>query len=201
MEVPKEIKHLPKTIKEAKALGAKHYFTGKKCQRGHLSPRFVSTRKCMSCSNLYCRDKYARNPDHNKRRAQEWYNNNHEHSIKRMALWRNNNRELSRQASTRWAKNNPARVLATMNARRARLLQAIPAWADLAAIRLVYEKRKQISLDTGMVHHVDHIVPLRGKLVCGLHVSWNLRIIPARDNLQKGSRIDTELMEKLYGKA
>ena len=201
MEVPEEIKHLPTNIKEAKAAGVKHYFTGKECLRGHLSPRFVSTRKCMACSNVYCRNQYTKNPEYNRRRARDWYKANQEYSLKRMVQWRNNNREISRLASTRWAKNNPARVLANINARRARLLQAIPAWADLDAIGLIYEKRKQISLDTGMVHHVDHIVPLRGKLVCGLHVSWNLRIIPARDNLQKGSRIDMELMEKLYGKA
>lgn len=197
----KEIDNLPKTIKEAKAAGVKHYFTGKECHRGHLSPRFVSTRKCMKCSNLYCKDRYEKNPDYFKRRARDWYNDNHEYALERMVRWRANNREISRKAASRWARNNSAKVLAIINARRARLLQAIPAWADLEAIKKIYEKRKQISLDTGILHHVDHIVPLKGKTVCGLHVENNLRIIPAVENLQKQSKLVEKLLGELDGKA
>ena len=198
---PREIDALPKTIKEAKAKGVKHYFTGKECHRGHLSPRFVSTRKCLVCSNMYCKTQYTKNPDYYRQRAREWYHNNQNYTLERMARWRNNNRAVSREASSRWAKNNPAKVLATMNARRARLLQAIPAWANLDAIAKIYEKRKQISLDTHILHHVDHIVPLKGKTVCGLHVENNLRIVPASENLQKQSKLDEELIGELYGQA
>jgi hypothetical protein len=118
-----------------------------------------------------------------------------------MSRWRNNNRTTSREASSRWARNNPAKVLALINARRARLLQAIPAWANLDAIAQIYEQRKQISLDTGILYHVDHIVPLKGKTVCGLHVENNLRIVPASENLRKQSKLDEELIGELYGKA
>ena len=118
-----------------------------------------------------------------------------------MQIWRNNNRDKSRAASLRWSKNNAARVLANQNARRARLLRACPAWVCQDTIRKVYEERKQLSVDTGVAHHVDHIIPLRGKNVCGLHVPWNLRIIPAADNIRKGNRIDDELLEELYGSA
>ena len=201
MEDQEVISGLPKSVKQAKAVGSKHYYTGKPCARGHIAKRFTSTRKCLLCSNFYCRGQYAANPEHNRKRVREWYAANQSAAIQRMQIWRNNNRDKSRAASLRWSKNNAARVLANQNARRARLLRACPAWVCQDTIRKVYEERKQLSVDTGVAHHVDHIIPLRGKNVCGLHVPWNLRIIPAADNIRKGNRIDDELLEELYGSA
>lgn len=71
---------------------------------------------------------------------------------------------------------------------RATPLNAMPAWADPVAIRVIYEKCARISLATRIPHHVDHIVPLRSKLVCGLHVPANLRVISAEDNFHKNNR-------------
>lgn len=67
---------------------------------------------------------------------------------------------------------------------RARLLNAIPTWTDLIAIERLYTK----AADSGM--HVDHIYPLQGKIVCGLHVANNLQLLPPLENLKKGNRLD-----------
>ena len=63
---------------------------------------------------------------------------------------------------------------------------ACPSWVDRIEIRTIYEHAAVLTSETGVKHHVDHIVPLRGKDVCGLHVPWNLRPIPWKVNLQKG---------------
>lgn len=72
---------------------------------------------------------------------------------------------------------------------RASKLRAMPSWADERAINIYYERAKLIR-DIGFDVHVDHIIPLNGKGICGLHVEYNLQIIPARENLSKGRRIE-----------
>ena len=69
--------------------------------------------------------------------------------------------------------------------RRAMMAQATPPWADLKAVALVYAEADRLTAETGILHHVDHIVPLKGRRVCGLHVAWNLRPIPAEENRAK----------------
>ena len=69
---------------------------------------------------------------------------------------------------------------------RAKLLNAVPAWADLSAIESIYVE----AAATGM--HVDHIYPLRGEIVCGLHVANNLRCLTLNENLRKGNAMPDE---------
>lgn len=69
---------------------------------------------------------------------------------------------------------------------------AIPPWADLDAIAAVYREAARLQELDGVPRHVDHIVPLRGKNVCGLHVETNLRILTASENLAKGSTFEVQ---------
>lgn len=57
-------------------------------------------------------------------------------------------------------------------------------------IEFLYIQSREISKLTGILHHVDHIIPIKGDRVSGLHVPWNLQIIPATDNLRKGNKYD-----------
>lgn len=68
----------------------------------------------------------------------------------------------------------------------ARIL-ATPPWACFNAIRAVYREADRLTAATGIKHQVDHIVPLNHPRVCGLHVDWNLRAIPAGPNMSKGN--------------
>lgn len=65
---------------------------------------------------------------------------------------------------------------------------ATPRWVDHNKIILIYAESKRITTETGIQHHVDHIIPIQGKLVCGLHVHTNLRIIEAVENLSKNNK-------------
>lgn len=77
------------------------------------------------------------------------------------------------------------------NARRY-AAKRVMTWADRDAIRRVYAEARALSEATGVPHHVDHIIPLQGDLVSGLHVESNLRVLPATDNQRKRNRYEVE---------
>lgn len=76
--------------------------------------------------------------------------------------------------------------------RRSQKLNSTPPWVNHAEIKLIYQLCVAESHRTKVLHHVDHIVPLIHPLVCGLHVPWNLQIIPAKLNLSKSNRLITK---------
>lgn len=76
------------------------------------------------------------------------------------------------------------------NKRRAAKLNRTPPWADLDAMRAIYDKSQRLTAETGIPHHVDHILPLQGKLVSGLHVAANLQVIPASENIRKRNKYE-----------
>lgn len=106
-----------------------------------------------------------------KKEAANWYKNNKEVSAKRSRKWLENNRELAR---------------AIVSSRRRRLRKATPKWLsvfDKRYIRSIYMQARFLNME------VDHIIPLKGKNVSGLHVPWNLQIISKKDNCMKGNSV------------
>jgi hypothetical protein len=96
--------------------------------------------------------------------------------------------EKRRAKTLRFAKANPAYYSRKARERRGLKKTATPKWADHRAINDIYLERDRITMATGIQHHVDHIVPLHGNTVCGLHVEYNLQILTIGDNLSKGNR-------------
>lgn len=90
--------------------------------------------------------------------------------------------EAHRQSTKRWKVRNPSKVRSMSAKRRADLLQRVPKWADLKAIHKFYT-----NCPPG--YHVDHIIPLCGKNVSGLHVLNNLQYLSKQDNLRKYNKV------------
>jgi hypothetical protein len=61
---------------------------------------------------------------------------------------------------------------------------------DLERMEIIYKRSRDLTKSTGVVYTVDHIVPLQGEGVCGLHVSWNLQILTRKANSSKGSNYE-----------
>jgi len=91
------------------------------------------------------------------------------------------NKETQSERYRRWQQNNKDKVRLKSANERAMRLQRIPSWADLNAIKSFY-----LACPEG--YHVDHIVPLRGNEVSGLHVLENLQYLPAKENMSKGNK-------------
>ena len=84
------------------------------------------------------------------------------------------------------ARANQGKNAAYAAKHRAKSLNAVPSWSDLEGIERLYAD----AAIAGM--HVDHIFPLRGKAVCGLHVLKNLRLLSPLENLRKGNKLENQ---------
>jgi len=134
-------------------------------------------------------DTYRLNNQEQYREYQsKWREDNREKSNAYTRKWRSENPEKQYQASRNWVKAVPGRQYALSRSRKKHIKQATPSWANFRYIRLFYEMAKMEEERLGVPVHVDHIIPLRGKNVCGLHVEDNLQLLTAKDNLRKNNR-------------
>lgn len=200
----------PITRKVALEQGLVHYFTGKPCKRGHISLRNVQSCNCLECWREDSKNTREHNPEEFKRKKKEDYYKNRD---KYLSYWRENREEnweeiyktrkndeqykeyMKSYLQVYFKRDGPrAKQLARTRARKLKQKNATPKWADLKSIQDVYLECASITKTTGIIHHVDHIVPINGDDVCGLHVHYNLRIIPATENIEKSNSLDESLI-------
>lgn len=188
---------LPKSRAEAKATGAKYYFTGEPCKHGHVAPRKTKG-ACVECLKIewekgsVARAEYFR--QYNKLtavkdRKNDWYVANREKVIQTAAT---RPKSVLREYRNAWKRNNTLQIRADTKARRRKHRQATPKWLtrrQKTEIRQLYQIAITMTKTTGEQYVVDHIVPLRAETVCGLHVPWNLRVITQEENLKKSNKI------------
>tara|TARA_R110000744_G_scaffold19915_1_gene52363 strand:+ start:1407 stop:1874 length:468 start_codon:yes stop_codon:yes gene_type:complete len=90
-------------------------------------------------------------------------------------------------------KNRPEYYTQKAAERKARVGRQTPSWLTLSQKKEILDMYSQAKLkteETGIPHHVDHVVPLRGKVVSGLHVPWNLQVITAEENMRKSAKFE-----------
>jgi len=188
--------NLPKTRAEAKATGATHYFTGEPCKHGHIAPRKTKG-ACVECLKVEwaqaaeTRAEYFREynrKDEVRDKKHDWYLENRKQVIQTAAT---RPAAVLREYRNAWKEANKVQVRADTKARRRKHRDATPPWLtrkQKSEIRQLYQIAITMTQTTGEQYVVDHIVPLRGEAVCGLHVPWNLRVITQEENLKKSNK-------------
>jgi hypothetical protein len=134
---------------------------------------------------------YLSNRDEVRDATRRYYEENKESVLVKQKPYRKEyyarNRDVIRIYRARYLQSNPDKHCAVQGKRRADKLKATPGWADADKIKAIYRLGRDMTELTGIEHHVDHIVPLKSKLVCGLHCESNLRVVDAVSNLTKGN--------------
>jgi len=207
---------------DAQAAGQKRFFTGKACVKGHVCERLVSNRGCLECMYARHREWSKKNTKHMTEYSKKWCRANPEKaSAQKRKYYKKHRAILLEKVKARTLRKKDAiraykteyydRNAETIRkksrehyslrrdyykayARRREIaqLRAVPPWADLKEITSIYGEANRKTAETGIDHHVDHIIPLKHPLVCGLHVHNNLRVLPARENRSKSNHFTVE---------
>lgn len=144
-------------------------------------------------TKVYCAKYRKNNPGKIKTCIDRWVKANPDKVNDKNTGWRKKNPEKIKKAGITWNKNNPGKANAQAAKRRCAKLRRTPKWlteSDWIEIKWAYKIAKDRTKETKIKHVVDHIVPLQGKNVSGLHVPQNLQILTDSENSSKGNRFN-----------
>jgi hypothetical protein len=170
------------------------------CHRLYMLRYWAKYPKAVEKRNLNFKKNRIENPDKyeqfKKKRVEKW-NSDEEYRLKQLQIFKENDQkryanpeyaEKRRLQGKEWFKNNAGIAKEKRARRRASEVNATPDWLTAihkAQITEYYEVATALETQTGIKHHVDHIIPLKAKIASGLHVPWNLQVLTATENLRK----------------
>lgn len=146
----------------AKEAGERFYSNGKLCKHGHESFRYTSNGHCVECD------------------------------VTKAKQYRKDNPEKIKLVNKKWNASNKHKKVFYERKRQASQIQRTPDWLTkehLNQIEQYYFVAKDLTQRTGIKFQVDHIVPLQGEQVSGLHVPWNLIVITQEENIRKHNKL------------
>ena len=148
---------------------------------------------CKACDAARCKAYRDANKEKKAASDRAWNEANKEKAAANKKAYWEANKEKAAASTKAWKDANPHKCLATTAKYRARKYNALPSWYSQKhhnQIIGIYEERDRITQATGVMHEVDHILPINGDTVSGFHIPGNLQIIPRTENRSKGNKYD-----------
>lgn len=174
-----------------------------KCKEEKLVDDFARRKSSKDGHDSHCKNCVKHYHEINKNRISE-YNRQYKednkdqfseyHKQYRKQYYEDNKDKILEQHK-HYKKANRPKFNALNAKRNATKLNATPDWLtseELQQIEEFYREAQTLKLLTGQKYHVDHIVPLQGENVCGLHVPWNLQVLEASENIKKSNKLIEE---------
>ena len=161
---------------DAIELGLKRYMPDNLCRNGHIAERKTNSNQCVAC-NLEATRRYG---SKRQKRDQSEYKKGwdalNKEKLKSYQVFRNREKLISKNVR-----------------KRAAMRDCTPKWLSTLQrneMRRIYDLAKDVMVISGQKYDVDHIIPINGENVCGLHVPWNLQILPSDINRSKRNKME-----------
>ena len=150
---------------------------------------------CNECCKEHRKAWYQKNKNAEIAKAKEYhyatYANKREHKVKKAIEWVKNNPDKYKANAKRCYEKTKLKRFAYQALARAKRRNAVPKWFETIKedVQKIYIEARTKTLETGIPHEVDHIIPLVSDYVCGLHVPNNLRVITRYENRSKQNKL------------
>lgn len=144
------------------------------------------------------RNYYHKNKEIIRKKDAKRYKENASRNCKRQRDLYQKDRENRLAYRRKYVKENRGKITALARLRELTKIQATPKWLTdnhKEEMSKIYENSLDLTKNTGIEHNVDHIIPLRNDIVCGLHVPWNLQILTKEENSKKSNKLLQEYIE------